>query len=69
MQPAADANFKSQISCPSQWERGRLTEQRSARFLALFSLINIKEIDFWPLMSSSKKKANYLIKALKGDLA
>ena len=36
MLPAADANFKSQISCPSQRERGRLTGQRSARYLALF---------------------------------
>ena len=33
------------------------------------SFINIKELDFWPLMSSSKKLANYLIKALRGDLA
>ena len=33
------------------------------------SLINIKELDFWPLMSSSKKLANYVISALRGDLA
>ena len=33
------------------------------------SFINIKELDFWPLMSSSKKLANYLIRALRGDLA
>ena len=33
------------------------------------SFINIKEVDIWPLMSSSKKLANYLIKALRGDLA
>ena len=33
------------------------------------SFINIKEVDIWPLMSSSKKLANYLIKAPRGDLA
>ena len=33
------------------------------------SFINIKELDFWPLMSSSKKLANYQIRALRGDLA
>ena len=33
------------------------------------SYLTIKELDFWPLMSSSKKLANYLIRALRGDLA
>ena len=33
------------------------------------SYLNIKELDFWPLMSSSKKLANYLIRAPRGDLA
>ena len=33
------------------------------------SFINIKEVDFWPLMSSSEKVANYLMKAIRGNLA
>ena len=38
-------------------------------FWLYLSFINIKEVDFWPLMSSSKKLANYLIRAPRGDLA
>ena len=30
------------------------------------SFINIKKVDFWPLMSPSRKLANYLLKALRG---
>lgn len=36
MQHAADVIIKSQIFCLSQRGRGRLTRQRSARFLTLF---------------------------------